>query len=694
VEVVVAGSRARHAAGSVHVVSRRQLERFRHDDPNAIVLQIPGVYVRQEDGVGLRPNIGIRGANADRSKKVTLMEDGVLFGPAPYSAPAAYYFPLMSRMIQVRAIKGPSAIQYGPQTVGGALDFVTRYIPDSPEGQAELSLGEYGYAKAHAHFGASSETTGFLVEGIRLHDGGFKDLPSAADTGSTRNDWMVKGTYDPDPYSLCRHRFSLKLSYADEVSNETYLGLTDTDFRDAPTRRYPASALDQMKNHRTGVVLTHQFDSENAGLTLETNAYRQVFERAWRKLNGFRGAALQGVLREPDDPANAEYHAVLSGSANGATAADTLMIGPNDRSFVSQGVQTVLGWNSDPSTLTHRAEVGLRLHNDSIHRRHSQSGYVLTDGLLVPEGTAEEVTASQAAATYALAVHASNAMTWRDLTLTPGVRVELIWSSFEDDLSESSSERNVQAVMPGAGAYYALSDELGALGGVYRGFSPPAPGTDDHVEPEISINYEAGLRYTAVPLRAEVIGFYNDTQNLTDVCTLSSGCLTQNLDRQLDAGAARIFGVEAQVSHEPRWGAVRLPYLVSYTFTEARFQNSFTSGDPIYGEVQTGDFMPYIPAHQVAASFGVENDSGGAVVGANYVAPMREEVGSEALDTALTTDEQFWLDAGASFRPLPMLTLQATLKNVLGSQYIVSRRPYGARPNAPRWLQIGAKLSY
>ena len=85
--------------------------------------------MRGEDGFGLRPNIGIRGANPDRSKKVTLMEDGILFGPAPYSAPAAYYFPLITRMELVRVIKGPGAISFGPQTVGGAIDLVTRGIP-------------------------------------------------------------------------------------------------------------------------------------------------------------------------------------------------------------------------------------------------------------------------------------------------------------------------------------------------------------------------------------------------------------------------------------------------------------------------------------------------------------------------------------------------------------------------------------
>src|SRR5207253_11507925 len=116
-------------AGSAHVITEKRLEVFRYDDPTAILAQVPGIYSRGEDGMGLRPNIGLRGVNPDRSKKVTLLEDGILFGPAPYSAPAAYFFPLMTRMQSVRILKGPAAIQHGPQTVGGSLELITRDIP-------------------------------------------------------------------------------------------------------------------------------------------------------------------------------------------------------------------------------------------------------------------------------------------------------------------------------------------------------------------------------------------------------------------------------------------------------------------------------------------------------------------------------------------------------------------------------------
>lgn len=77
-----------------------------------------------------------------------------------------------------------------------------------------------------------------------------------------------------------------------------------------------------------------------------------------------------------------------------------------------------------------------------------------------------------------------------------------------------------------------------------------------------------------------------------------------------------------------------------------------------------------------------------------YVSAMREEPGDEPIDEALATDEQLVLDVGAHVQLLDMLELYASVRNVLDAHHIVSRRPFGARPNAPRWVQVGTKLTF
>lgn len=694
-EVVVAGTPLSKTAGSAQVIRRDQLERFEYDDLGAILQQVPGVYVRGEDGIGLRPNIGIRGANPDRSKKLTLMEDGILFGPAPYSAPAAYFFPLMTRMTQVRVIKGPGAIAFGPQTVGGAVDLISRSIPSRTSGGVDVAGGMYGYGKAHAHFGASTEQFGFLVEGVRLQNTGFTNLPSGADTGSTRNDWMVKGSYVLDPNARVLNRFEVKLSYTDEVSNETYLGLTDADFRVDPYRRYPASALDQMKNHRSGIVLTHTLEGPGSlPYKVKTSAYRFDYTRSWRKLNRLGSAAVSAVLANPDDPAYAGYYAVLAGQLDSGGGADTLYIGPNHRTFVSQGVQSVATIPLESGPVQHKIEAGVRFHHDQIQRLHTEDGFLMAGGQLVPTGEGMLTTAHNLAQTHALALHATDALTWKKLTVTPGARVELIASQNDDYLADTNANGFVAAVMPGVGAFYELIDKLGLLAGVYRGFSPPPPASSSHVSPEYSVNYEAGARYSARRMRAEVIGFFNDYQNLTDVCTLASGCLTDNLDRQFDAGRARIYGLEAYASYAPSLGPLRFPSTAAYTLTYGEFLNDFQSQDPIYGNVQRGYSIPYIPRHQVNVTLGIEHGRVGVNGAFNYVARMREEAGEEPIAEALATDNQVWLDTGLYVNVFPWLRLYGNARNLTGAEYIVGRRPYGARVNPPRWVQIGAKIQF
>jgi Fe(3+) dicitrate transport protein len=694
IEVRVAGTRPKETGGSVYVARKKQLERFAYDDPHQVLLSVPGVYVRGEDGMGLRPNIGMRGSSSDRSKKITLMEDGILFGPAPYSAPAAYYFPLIERMQQVRVVKGPAAIVYGPHTVGGALDLVTTEIPDVRRGTVNLAGGQFGYNKVHFTYGASDERSGFLVEGVRLANSGFKEIDGGGDTGFSRNEWMVKGRYVLDPRDDARQTLDLKVGYSDEDSNETYLGLTDADFRKTPYRRYSASRGDHMAWHRTAIQLSHKFEVDRR-FSLTTTVYRHDLERVWRKVNRFDSTAVGEVLANPGRARNAILYGVLTGAVDATSAAETLYIGPNDRAFVSEGFQSIARLSTTTGPIEHKIEYGVRAHYDETRRKHTEDGFVRTTGELLPDGKPTQVTADNVASTHALAMYAVDAMTWGRLTVTPGIRVEAFHGRFDNALTKRVTGGTQRVLIPGVGTYYGLTDELGILGGVHKGFSPAPPGETADNRPEESTNFEAGARYTMRRLHAELIGFYNAYSNLTDLCTFSNGCLAQNLDRKFDAGRARVYGLEAFVEAEPKIAKeLSLPLRASYTFTQANFLNSFVSADPQFGTVNEGDELPYIPKHQVSGSVGLEAPRWGANLSATYVDRMREIAGQGEPESGQVTDAYFLLDASASYRLFDRVKLYVHGRNLLDETYLVSRRPYGARPGAPRWILAGIRVDF
>jgi Fe(3+) dicitrate transport protein len=699
-DVTVLGGKASRVAGSAHVLRREHLDRQRYDDPHQILMAVPGVYVRGEDGFGLRPNIGIRGAASDRSKKLTLMEDGVLFGPAPYSAPAAYYFPLMGRMRAVRVVKGPAAITHGPQTVGGSIDLLTREIPATRKGMLDLGVGQFGFTKMHLAYGASDEKAGFLIEGMRLANSGFKTIDGdpGADTGFVRNEWMAKGSYALDLGGPGAHELLLKVGYSDEVSNETYLGLTDEDFRASPYRRYAVSHRDRMEWYRTQIALTHRA-TYPGGFSAETTVYRHNLHRTWDRVKGLSGASILDVLARPTVGRNRVYHGVLTGQVNTTGTDDAVLFGPNDRRFLSQGVQTALKLKAKTGPVEHQIEYGLRFHYDEIQRLQSEDAMRGEGGRLIPSGNAPRITDDNRASTRAIALHAIDQIGYKRLLLTPGVRVELIQPEYLDRLSGRENRRAYQVFLPGVGGYLAITRDFGALAGVYKGFSPAPPDSTRTTRPEESVNYEAGFRYDRKKVRAEVIGFFNDYRNLTDICTFSNGCLAQNLDRQFDAGAVHIYGVEtfAEATIPTSWG-VALPVRASYTLTRTRFRNSFSAQDSFFGDVVAGDELPYVPRHQASSSVGVEAKRWGVNVGGTYVGAMREQAGGSPdrviPDDTPKTDDYFLLDASASYRVIPGLTLYLNGRNLLDSAYIVARRPFGARPGAPRWIQAGAQLTF
>lgn len=144
-------SDASEVPGSMQRLSSKTLRKMSYADPIRTLHALAGVNVVAEDGFGLRPNVGMRGSGTERSSRITLMEDGVLMAPAPYSAPSAYYFPTIARMEGVEVRKGGSQIAFGPQTAGGALNLVSSAIPDQEiAGRVRFEAGSFQNQQMHA----------------------------------------------------------------------------------------------------------------------------------------------------------------------------------------------------------------------------------------------------------------------------------------------------------------------------------------------------------------------------------------------------------------------------------------------------------------------------------------------------------------------------------------------------------------
>ncbi len=718
---------ARRMVGSAHTVDEETLKRFKPDDIHRALRGVPGLYVRDEDGVGLRPNIGLRGASSDRSAKVTLLEDGVLLTPSPYAAPAAYYFPLTTRMTGVEVWKGPAAIRQGPHTIGGAINLRTRSVPLEAAAGLNLGFGLVGpgrqQSRLHGYAGDSVELSGpfsglfvgALVEGARVESDGFKVIDGAPDqsTGFVRDDVMLKLRVANDLLSDVRHSLELKLGVQREESFETYLGLSDADFRADPNRRYAASQDDTMRWLRTQGQL--RYGLQSGIVELDVTAYRHDLDRTWRKVNGVRGAAnLHDVLSFADVGTNGVFASRLQSSAERPDDNAAVLVGPNHRTYFSQGVAAVARLDLDvtlndgdgiearaagrPVVIGQRLELGVRLHQDAIFRDHTEGGFFVVDEQLVRE-SADQQTALNSANATALSAYVADELRLGSFVLVPGVRVEVIGGVFTDNQGTTAVLKESQqlAVLPGLGAAWGVHEAVTVLAGVHRGFSPIAPGQTGSVRPEESTNGELGVRFEALKslgLTGELIAFASQYENIVGECTFSAGCI-DDTGVQQNGGTAFVGGLEVAARHQlplkllDDGDGLRLD--ASFTFTQARFLTDFVSTHPLFGRVTAFDEMAYVPTLQSAltAAFLIGPVDLGASVG--LVSAMRDTPGQAAwsLETAREwTDAQAVIDLVGSYEVIPGVRVSTRVDNALGQQAIVSRRPFGARPGKPRTLMI------
>ena len=494
--------------GSIDLVSFSDLKRYNDTDINRILSRIPGIYVQEEDGFGLRPNIGMRGTGVERSSKINIMEDGIPISPAPYASPAAYYSPTAGRMHALEARKGSSQIKYGPHSTGGSINYVSTPIPSNSKSNLNLLGGTNNAYTIKANVGKSSKSFGYLFEILHDENDGFKKIDfSNNKTGYSKTDLMAKVRYQSNLMKLFPNAIELKFSSTNELSDETYLGLTENDYSIDPYRRYSSSQNDQMKADHMQFSLTNSIQlNKNSNLALVI--YRNNFKRNWYKLSKVNGASISSLLSEGNSHKSYSYLSAKD------TEDDTYQIKANNRKYYSQGIQIVS--NLKPNFLpNHNLMIGLRIHEDQMDRFQKIDKYGMQNSILNLTtnglwGVGSKNNRLDDAISSAFFIE--DQFSFRKFIITAGIRYESIeltrndwkgdislqnlsWNDPERVLDPTKKIKSIKVLVPGAGFVYQLNPNVQILAGIHKGYSPPGPGKDDSedIKPEESINLETGF---------------------------------------------------------------------------------------------------------------------------------------------------------------------------------------------------------
>jgi Fe(3+) dicitrate transport protein len=680
-EVTIIGSReaAQNLAGSGSVVDFEQIQIESANDINQLLKTVPGIYILEEDGYGLRPNIGIRAATSERSSKITLMEDGVLIAPAPYSNPAAYYFPTAMRMHSIEVLKGAPLLRYGPQTTGGVINMVSTPIPDENTGAVNFAYGENAEVDTLANYGGRAGAFGYLVETAQRRSDGFKDIDrSGSDTGYDIEDYLVKLSWEGARQSLL-----FKGQYSQETSDETYLGLTDDDFNRDEDRRYGLGEPDEMDNDHHGYNLVYRREFSDS-IDMSVTGYYNEFSRNWFKLNG--GGKFVDAANAGDDFARG----VLDGSQD----IEGLEYKHNNRDYESKGVEL----NFDMAFGKHQLALGGRVHRDEMDRFQRRDYYDQVDGELfyvsttAPTGSNNREEKADAVSLWAVdswqvtdAFNLNLAMRYEDVE---SQRKE--WADPQRTELGGRRDNDNDELLPGASFTYDLGDSWQLLAGVHEGFSPLGGGARENEDPETSTNWEAGVRYRGSWF-VEAIGFYSDFDNKTENCSDASPCSDGSTTGTFNTGKAEIYGVEVQAGSQLQLADFVVPVDLMYTYTDAT-----VSEDNLEQGVQEGDKLAAIPQNTFSLRLGLETAMGwNNYMVAKYTDEMCMNVGCNNGGTRFDRSEDiFVVDYISRYAINDAALVFLKVQNLFDQQDIVSRQPDGARPNKPRTASLGVEYRF
>ena len=691
VSIIGTKADARRIAGSGTVISNEDLQKTIDTDIHKILSAVPGVFFRTEDGYGLRPNISIRGTGLDRSSKITIMEDGVLVAPAPYTSASAYYFPTTGRIHGVEVLKGPSAITQGPSTIGGALNLISTPIPTEGKGKFVQELGDNGMMRTHAVLGGDNGRFGAMVEVHEHSTDGFDSIANVGgDTGFDKSDLLAKFRYTSG-----NHEVTLKMLDLDESSDQTYVGLSQSSFNKNPRIRYGMTQYDQMKNDGEQQSITYKgsFGNVNVIATSWSNDYHRDWFKVDKANNGKAFGISNGINNVIDaaNNGNADAQGILDG-----TRAVEVKLKHNNRFYGNEGIQFQLSTDIG----NHSVTFGYRDMEDYESRLQNYECFDQSaDGknsALSPCSTGWTGSNNRLRETDATSYFVQDTITMDKLTLTLGYRsedydkVENRWSDAKPirtikDLKYNDKKSSGDYSTTGFGATYDVSENLKLVAGFHQGMSPVFNGDAEEAD-----NMELGFRYNKETTSVEVIYFASDYANLVAECKNSSGGDCDAGDT-FSGGEVDVSGLEVDASWVLQRNAVNYPIAITYTSTDATFDNSFDSD--YFGVVASGDDLPYIPSSVLAISAGFITDSGWS--GYMRMADHGSSCSTAACGAYENIEAYSYIDLSLRKRVNENLDIYGVLENAADNEDIAARAPKnGARSHKPQTFKIGFSYKF
>lgn len=677
-EIVGPEETASRIPGSVSVIDEKTLDDSRIFNFSEALRKAAGVNVRDEEGFGLRPNIGIRGLNPTRSSKTLLLEDGIPLAYAPYGDNASYYHPPVERFSTIEVLKGSGQILYGPTTVGGVVNYITPDAPSEFGGSISLIGGNRNYFNGDLNLGGTWMQTGMLLNYMRKQGDGSRD-----NIRSGLNDVGLKLTRA----FAKRHAITVKGSLYQEDSNVAYSGLRLSEYQADPRQNPFRNDFFQASRHGASI---HHTVALNTRALFSTNIYGAVFTRDWWRQSSNSG-------QRPNDSADPACGSMANlnttcGNEGRLRQYHTLGIAPQLRtSYGFLGVRSEL-------------DLGFRAHFEKQYR-HQRNGSA-------PDARTGVLAESNIRRTQAYSMFVQNRFMWRRFTLTPGVRVEQVDYSRTNQLANAgagvkASSGLTQAV-PGVGVALDAGKGITLFGGVHRGFAPPRAediisntGGTVELAPELSWNYEVGVRANPFKgFRADATYFRMDYESQIVPASLAGGvgATLTNGGETLHQG----FELSGRADSGALFSSRHNVYLTAaYTYLPtARFEGARYSSVSGFSAISiSGNRLPYAPENTLTGSIGYSHPKGiNFMVEAVYV----DQQFSDDLNTiASSADGQRGLLPGNTTWNASLnyhleqyrSTFFIAVKNLADSTFIVDRAR-GILPNSPRLVHTGIRYRW